>query len=535
MTTIKKVEQWMEQSGFLSGQACYYQLPPATLVEAAVKAGEGLLSQSGALSVTTGKYTGRSPQDRFFVDTPSLHDAIDWGETNKPISMAVFESLWHKAQQFVKAKPLYVFDGYAGADEHYALSVRFINTLASQNLFVHQLFIRPSASQLQHFEPEFTVLSCPDLKLDGAKDGVNSEAAVLIDLEHHRILVAGTLYSGEMKKSIFTSLNFLMPTRDVFPMHCSANVNAKTGESALFFGLSGTGKTTLSADASRVLIGDDEHGWSAEGVFNFEGGCYAKAIRLSKKHEPEIWDAIKFGALVENVVMDPSTREFNYDDDSLTENTRVGYPVHYIPNSSESGRCGHPNTVIFLTADAFGVVPAISKLTPEQAQYHFMSGYTSKVAGTERGITEPKAVFSACFGAPFMPRPAVEYARLLKKRLEEHQAQVYWINTGWQGGPYGVGQRISLPYTRAMVNAALSGALNDVETEHHPVLNVAVPVHCPGVPDEVLNPRAQWNDLNVYDVAVNQLASMFEFNFAQFQYGQELTQWGPTSLSRVSR
>lgn len=528
------VEAWLEHSGFSHWGGCHYQLSVSRLVEAALISEEGRLSETGALSVETGKYTGRSPNDRFFVDHPSIHDEIDWGESNKPISIEGFDRLWEKAQKFTQGKTLYVFDGYAGADEQYALPVRFVNTMASQNLFVHQLFIRPSKEQLAGFTPEFTVLSCPDLKLNGPEDGVNSEAAVLIDLERHRVLVAGTLYSGEMKKSIFTSLNFLMPTRDVFPMHCSANVDLSDGKSALFFGLSGTGKTTLSADASRVLIGDDEHGWSADGIFNFEGGCYAKAIRLSKKHEPEIWDAIRFGALVENVVMDPETRCFDYDDDSLTENTRVGYPVHHIPNASETGQCGHPNTVIFLTADAFGVVPPISKLTPEQAQYHFMSGYTSKVAGTERGITEPKAVFSACFGAPFMPRPAVEYAKLLKSRLEQHNAQVYWINTGWQGGAYGVGKRISLPYTRAMVNAALNGELAAIETVKHPVLNVDVPVQCPGVPDEILNPKAQWADAAAYDEAVNHLAAMFEENFKQFQYGQELSEWGPKALTPIS-
>ena len=527
---MQHVETWLTESGFSQWGACHYQWSVPALVQAALVSGEGTLSETGALSVTTGKYTGRSPNDRFFVDHPSVHDEIDWGDTNKPISKASFDVLWQKAIQFTQGRELYVFDGYAGADTRYALPVRFINTMASQNLFVHQLFIRPSADQLKNFQPEFTVLSCPDLKLNGADDHVHSEAAVLIDLEQHRVLVAGTLYSGEMKKSIFTSLNFLMPKRDVFPMHCSANVHIKTGESALFFGLSGTGKTTLSADSSRVLIGDDEHGWSSDGIFNFEGGCYAKAIRLSKKHEPEIWNAIRFGALVENVVMDPETRRFDYDDDALTENTRVGYPIDYIPNASDTGQCGHPNTVIFLTADAFGVVPPISRLTPEQAQYHFMSGYTSKVAGTERGITEPKAVFSACFGAPFMPRPAVEYAKLLKQRLEEHDAQVYWINTGWQGGPYGVGQRISLPYTRAMVNAALSGELSKVETCRHSVLNVDVPLHCPDVPDHILDPRTQWDDPNAYDQAVSQLSAMFQKNFQQFEYGQELAQWGPQAL-----
>lgn len=525
------IQQWMMSQGFGDVKEVRHQWSVSALVEQALLAKEGTLSESGALVVTTGKYTGRSPNDRFFVDTSAVHDDIDWGDGNKPIALDVFEKAWTKAQTFLKNKTVYVFDGSAGADPEYSLKVRFINTLASQSLFVHQLFIRPTSDQLKTFSPEFTVICCPDLKLNAAEDGVNSEAAVLIDLEHHRVLITATQYSGEMKKSIFTSLNYLMPNRDVFPMHCSSNVDLDTGASALFFGLSGTGKTTLSADASRQLIGDDEHGWSASGIFNFEGGCYAKAIRLSQKNEPEIWDAIQFGALVENVVMDPETRQLDYDDDSLTENSRVGYPVHYISNASLTGMCGHPNTVIFLTADAFGVIPPISKLSPEQAQYHFMSGYTSKLAGTEQGITDPQAVFSACFGAPFMPRPPVVYAELLKKRIQQHEAQVYLINTGWQGGAYGVGQRMSIPYTRAMVSAALNGDLLDVDTVLHPILNVHVPVSCPDVPSDILDPRSQWSDKAAYDRAANVLAGMFVNNFNQFTNDQHLVAYGPKVMS----
>jgi phosphoenolpyruvate carboxykinase (ATP) len=505
-----------------------YQWSPARLIEAALAANEGTLSDTGALMVTTGQYTGRSPNDRFFVDTPGVHDTIDWGTTNLPTSEATFNSVYEKFKAFLANHPVYLHDGFAGADPQYAMSVRFINTLASQSLFVHQMFIRPTVDQLKTFTPELTVICCPDLKLNPTTGGINSEACILVHLERRLILVAGTSYSGEMKKAVFTTLNYLMPDRDVFPMHCSANVDPVTGASALFFGLSGTGKTTLSADSSRTLIGDDEHGWGPNGIYNVEGGCYAKTIRLNPAHEPEIYGAIKFGALVENVVMDPATRTPNYDDATLTENGRVAYPIDYIPNASKSGMAGHPTTVIFLTADAFGVMPPIAKLTPQQAQYHFMSGYTSKLAGTERGITEPKAVFSTCFGAPFMPRPSAVYAKLLHDRLEQHEASVYLINTGWQGGGYGKGgERISIPHTRAMVNAALSGELDSMPYETLPGLNLSIPTQCPGVPSEVLNPRKQWADTAAYDAAAKHLATLFVENFKQFKGAEDLAAVGP--------
>jgi len=505
-----------------------YQWSPARLTEAALAANEGTLSNTGALMVTTGQYTGRSPNDRFFVDTPNVHTTIDWGTTNRPIDETTFNNVYETFKTFLATRSVYVHDGFGGADPQYAMPVRFINTLASQNLFVHQMFIRPTAEQLKTFTPELTVICCPNLKLNPATHGVHSEAGILVHVEKRLILIAGTSYSGEMKKAVFTTLNYLMPTQDVFPMHCSANMDANTGASALFFGLSGTGKTTLSADSSRTLIGDDEHGWSPTGVYNFEGGCYAKTIRLNPAHEPEIYGAIRFGALVENVVMDPTTRTPNYDDATLTENGRVGYPIDYIPNASESGMAGHPTTVIFLTADAFGVMPPIAKLTPQQAQYHFMSGYTSKLAGTERGITEPKAVFSACFGAPFMPRPAGVYAQLLHDRLEQHQASIYLINTGWQGGGYGKGgERITIPHTRAMVNAALSGELDAMPYETLPGLNLSIPTQCPGVPNEVLNPRKQWADTAAYDAAAKHLATLFVENFKQFKGAEALAAVGP--------
>ncbi|MFN8615381.1 MAG: phosphoenolpyruvate carboxykinase (ATP) [Vampirovibrionales bacterium] len=506
----------------------FYQWSPTQLIEAALALEEGVFSHTGALVVTTGQYTGRSPNDRFFVDTPGIHNTIDWGTTNRPMDEGVFNAIEERFKTYLTNQPVYVMDGYGGADPNYAMAVRVINTRASQNLFMHQMLVRPTPEQLSTFNPELTIVCCPELKLNGESDGVRSEAGILVHLERRLILIAGTSYSGEMKKSVFTTLNYLLPERDVFPMHCSANVDPKTQRSALFFGLSGTGKTTLSADSSRTLIGDDEHGWGPNGIYNFEGGCYAKTIRLNPAHEPEIYHAIRFGSLVENVVIDSQTRIPNYDDASLTENGRVAYPIDFIPNASLTGVAGHPSTVIFLTADAFGVMPPIAKLTPEQAQYHFMSGYTSKLAGTERGITEPKAAFSTCFGGPFMPRPAMVYAMLLKKRLQEHPASIYLINTGWQGGAYGKGgKRMSIPYTRAMVNAALSGELDTVPYETLPILNLSIPTQCPGVPSEVLNPRKQWADTAAYDAAAKHLATLFVENFKQFTGTNDLAGVGP--------
>jgi len=504
----------------------HYQLPVSELVELALANQEGILSDTGTLTVNTGKYTGRAPNDRFIIDTPDIHDAIDWGKINKPANPQVFEKVFQKVQGYLQDKDLYIFDGFAGADPEYSLPVRFINELASHNLFVHQLFIRPNAEQLQKFTPGFTVISVPELQLEPKTDGTNSEAAILVNFEKKMVLVVGTRYAGEMKKSIFSVMNYLMPQRNVFPMHCSVNVG-KDGKSAVFFGLSGTGKTTLSADPHRTLIGDDEHGWSANGLFNFEGGCYAKAIRLSKQNEPEIWDAVKFGALAENIVVDLKTRKFDYDDDSLTENSRVAYPIDFIHNADPKGMAGHPNAVIFLTADAFGVLPAVSKLTLEQAQYHFISGYTSKLAGTEQGITEPVAAFSTCFGAPFMPLPASTYAKLLTERLQKHNVSVYLINTGWQGGPYGTGKRVSIPHTRAMVTAALNGELDQQQFTPHPIFNLLVPTTCPGVPAEILDPRGQWQDKAAYDQKAEALANMFVENFKKFQNVEHLVTSGP--------
>lgn len=517
---------YIRYTGLESTGTQYYQLPIGELVERALLAQEGSLSETGALSVNTGKFTGRAPQDRFIVKTPDIESQIDWGSVNVPISTDVFDRVFEKVKAYLRDRTLYIFDGLSGADTRYTLPVRFINELASQNLFVHQLFIRPDADQLKTFQPEFTVICAPHLQLNPATDGTHSEAAILVNFQRKMVLIAGTGYAGEMKKSIFSVMNYLMPERNVFPMHCSVNVG-KDGRSAVFFGLSGTGKTTLSADPERTLIGDDEHGWSDHGLFNFEGGCYAKAIRLSKENEPEIWDAIRFGALAENIVMEPKTRRFDYDDATFTENSRVAYPIDFINNADPKGLAGHPNAVIFLTADAFGVLPAVSKLTHEQAQYHFISGYTSKLAGTEQGVKDPVAAFSTCFGAPFMPRAASVYAKLLTERLQQHNVSVYLINTGWQGGPYGVGKRVSIPHTRAMVTAALNGELDKQTFETHPIFNVQVPKTCPNVPAAILDPREQWQDKAAYDRKATELAQMFVENFQKFQNVEHLVSAGP--------
>lgn len=484
---MNELKEYVESLGIIAPKAVYRNLTPAQLTEKALQRGEGKLSSTGALVVTTGKYTGRSPNDRFVVDTPAIHDDIDWGKVNVPISEDKFNAILGKMTAYLQDREIFVFDGFAGADETYHLPVRVVNELASQNLFIHQLLVRPTAEQLDSFVPGFTVIAAPGFKCVPAIDGVNSEAAIIINFEKKMVIIAGSRYAGEIKKSVFSVMNYLLPKRGVLPMHCSANVG-HDGDSALFFGLSGTGKTTLSADPNRKLIGDDEHGWSDKGVFNFEGGCYAKCINLSEENEPQIWNAIKFGALVENVVMDDETREFDFDDGSLTENTRVGYPVTYIPNCVEAGVGGQPKTVVFLTADAFGVIPPISKLSKNAAMYHFVSGYTSKLAGTERGITEPVTTFSTLFGAPFMPlRPSL-YAEMLGERIDKYEANVYLVNTGWCGHKAGDGKRMSLKYTRAMLTAALTGELEKAEFELDPIFNVLVPKSCPNVPDEVLSP-----------------------------------------------
>ena len=503
--------------GIINTKEVYRNLSIPMLVEKALCRGEGTLADNGALCVYTGKYTGRSPEDKFIADDPSIHDIIDWNKQNVAIAPEKFEAVYKRMTAYLQNREIFVFDGFAGADPTYSHNFRIVNELASQNLFIHQLLLRPEEKDLASFKPDFTIIQAPGFQCIPEVDGVHSEAAILVSFEKKLVLIAGSQYSGECKKSVFSVMNFVLPQEDVFPMHCSANVS-ETGESALFFGLSGTGKTTLSADPDRKLIGDDEHGWSTQGIFNMEGGCYAKCINLSKENEPQIWDAIRFGALVENVVMDEDTRALDYDDGSITENTRVGYPVDYIPNAQIPGVAGHPKTVIFLTADAFGVLPPVSKLTREAAMYHFVSGYTARLAGTERGVTEPQATFSTCFGAPFLPLPASRYAELLGKRIDEFGANVYLINTGWSGGPAGgEGKRMAIKLTRAMVTAALNGDLEKGGFYTDETFNVLVPKTCPNVPEDVLTPRNTWKDKAAYDKAAKELAGLFVKNFAKYK------------------
>jgi phosphoenolpyruvate carboxykinase (ATP) len=497
------------------------------LVEAALNHKEGVLSSTGAFQASTGKYTGRSPKDKFIVKESSVENHVAWGAVNQPMSEEHFDRLYEKAIKYLSDRELFVFDGFAGGDTTYRLPVRFINEYAWHNLFVHQLFIRPSDEELKSHNPEFTVIGLPGLKADPNEDGTNSETFIALSFEKRIVLIGGTEYAGELKKSIFSVLNYLLPFKGVFPMHCSANVGEK-GDVALFFGLSGTGKTTLSADPNRYLIGDDEHGWSDKGVFNFEGGCYAKCIGLSSEKEPQIWDAIRFGTVLENVSLEEGTRIPNYNDNTLTENTRAAYPVDYIPNAVIPGLGGHPEVVVFLTADAFGVLPPISKLTKEQAMYHFLSGYTSKLAGTERGVTEPEATFSTCFGAPFLPLSPSVYAKMLGERIEEHNARVYLVNTGWIGGAYGVGERIKLSYTRAMVSAALDGTIEEATFTEDSIFGLQCPDSVPGVPSEVLTPRNAWSDKAAFDAKALELASRFAKNFEKFNdVSDEILKAGP--------
>ena len=506
----------LSKLGIQNVQQIYHNLPVATLVEHAVLRGEGLLADNGALVVNTGKYTGRSPNDKFIVDEPTSRNLVDWNKFNVSLSEECFERLYQKVLSYVQGRSLYLFDGYVGADPKYRFGVRVINEFAFQNLFAHQLFLRPTPEELSHHQADFTIIAIPGLQGNPATDGIHSEAFIVLHLAKKLVLIGGTHYAGEIKKSVFSLMNYFMPQSNVLPMHGAANVD-KQGHTALFFGLSGTGKTTLSADPHRSLIGDDEHGWSTEGIFNFEGGCYAKTIHLSQEYEPQIWAAIQHGTLLENVAIDPENRQLDYDDGHLTENTRAAYPLRYIPNCAVTGMGSHPKTILFLTADAFGVLPPIAKLTREQAMYHFLSGYTSKLAGTERGITAPQVTFSACFGQCFFPLSPTVYDEMLGQRLEEHpETEVYLVNTGWSGGAYGVGHRISIKHTRAMVSAALNGGLREVHYTPHPVFRILIPDHVPGVPPEILNPRNAWQDPTAYDQQANELARQFVENFQQF-------------------
>jgi phosphoenolpyruvate carboxykinase (ATP) len=512
-----------------SGTTTYWNLSAPALVEEAIRRNEGVLAATGPFCAVTAPYTGRSPNDKFVVKEPSSEDKIWWGKVNAPISEEAYDKLRSKVVEHLSSVDRFVADVYIGADARYRVPLRVVSEKAWVTQFVRNMFIVPGAEELSGHVPEFTVLHAPEVKADPSTDGTNSEAFVILDFGRNEAIVGGTGYAGEVKKSMFTVMNYLLPLREVFPMHCSANM-ATDGHTAIFFGLSGTGKTTLSADPTRALIGDDEHGWSDHGVFNFEGGCYAKVIRLSADGEPEIFATTRmFGTILENVVVDPDTREIDLDDESITENTRASYPISYIPNASHDSMGNHPRDVVFLCADAFGVLPPISRLSTEQARYYFLSGYTAKVAGTERGITEPEATFSVCFGAPFLPLPPETYSRLLGDKLTKHGSRVWLVNTGWTGGPYGVGERMKLRYTRAMLHAALEGKLDEVATERDPIFGLEIPLECPDVPSAILRPRDTWTDKEAYDTQARALAGMFKENFEKFADGvpDEVRSAGP--------
>lgn len=497
-----------------------YQSTPEELVQDSLRIREGVLNDTGALVIHTGEFTGRSPKDKFIVKDVVTANSVHWNEFNLPIESHYYDVIYKKVIDYLDKLPeLWVRDCYACADPRYRLNIRVVNEKPWNNLFAHNMFLRLNEEELEGFKPEWTVISAPDLKLDPKECGIRQHNVAVVSFTHKTILIAGTGYTGETKKGIFTILNYILPfEKDVLSMHCSANMG-KDGDTAIFFGLSGTGKTTLSADPSRKLIGDDEHGWTKDNIFNFEGGCYAKTINLTEEKEPEIFRAIRPGALVENVKFFPGTNRINFDDAGITENTRVSYPLDFISNSLEPSIGGLPKNIFFLTCDAFGVLPPISRLTPGQAMYQFISGYTAKVAGTEAGVTEPKSTFSACFGAPFLPLHPGKYAQMLGSKMQEHKVNVWMVNTGWTGGAYGTGNRMKLSYTRAMITAALEGKLNKVDFKPHPVFGVEIPQECPGVPAEILDPRSTWEDKTAYDQKAKFLADLFIKNFEKYKDG----------------
>jgi phosphoenolpyruvate carboxykinase (ATP) len=505
----------LEQLG-LRAPSVHRNLSVAELYEHALRRGEGELGANGQLAVETGEHTGRSPKDKFFVREPGSEKNIDWGETNKAIDAATFDALFDRVAAYLSSRELYVLDTYVGADARYRLPVRVITQYAWHSLFARNLFITPERPP-DDFSPEFTVVDAAEFVAEPQRDGTRSGTFVFVNMARKIVLIGGTRYAGEIKKSVFTVMNYLMPLRGVLPMHCSANVG-EDESAAIFFGLSGTGKTTLSADSKRPLVGDDEHGWSSDGVFNFEGGCYAKVIRLSQKAEPEIWAAShRFGTVLENVVVDEATRALDLESEAKTENTRSAYPVDFIPNIVPGLMAGHPKTIVMLTADAFGVLPPISRLSPEQAMYQFLSGYTAKVAGTEKGVTEPTATFSTCFGAPFMVHHPTVYAHLLGERIAKHDVTCWLVNTGWSGGGFGVGKRMAIAHTRAMVNAALDGSLQHADFTREPFFGLSIPTNVPDVPSDVLNPRNAWHDGAAYDAQAKKLAGLFFENFKKFE------------------
>jgi phosphoenolpyruvate carboxykinase (ATP) len=515
----RRSDTGLDALGINPSAGVYWNLTAPELYEEVARRGEGVVSRHGALLVDTGEHTGRAAKDKAIVREPSSEEHVFWGEVNKEFSQEKFNALRDRMMEHASGRDLFVQDTFAGADPRYRLPVRIVNELAWHSLFARTMFISPDESARENHTPEFTIVNIPSFKADPERDGTRSETFILMDFKQRLVLIGGTSYAGETKKSVFTILNYLLPQRGVMSMHCSANVG-DAGDVAVFFGLSGTGKTTLSADPERRLIGDDEHGWSDDGVFNFEGGCYAKVIKLSAEAEPDIYRTTRmFGTVMENVVFDPVTRTPDLDDAAKTENTRAAYPLTSIPNIVPEGYAGHPANIIMLTADAFGVLPPVARLTPEQAMYHFLSGYTAKVAGTERGVTEPQATFSTCFGAPFMVLHPGVYAGLLGEKIQQHNATCWLVNTGWSGGPYGVGSRMSIKHTRAMIRAILNGSLAQVETRPDPIFGVGVPVSVPGVPEEVLTPRNTWADKDAYDVKAHDLARRFNDNFKKYEAG----------------
>ncbi len=514
-----KSEFGLSAHGIRNANTIWWNLSTPALYEHAVQRHEGMVAHLGPLVVRTGQYTGRSPKDRYIVKEPSTQDTVSWGKINLPFDAGTYEVLRARLTAYLQGRDLFVQDCYAGADPEHRVPIRVVNETAWANLFVRNMFIQEhDPEKLMRHVPDYTILHAPGFLAVPEEDGTNSEAFIIVHLGRKEVIIGGSAYAGEMKKSMFSVMNYLLPQKGVLPMHCSANYGEDRDDVALFFGLSGTGKTTLSADTTRTLIGDDEHGWSDSGVFNFEGGCYAKVIRLSPEGEPEIYQTTRrFGTILENVAMDSATRRLDLDSDEFTENTRASYPIPHIPNAARDGLGGHPRNLIFLTADAFGVLPPVAKLTPAQAMFHFLSGYTAKVAGTERGVTEPQPNFSACFGAPFLPLHPTVYADLLGKKLSAVGADVWLVNTGWSGGPYGVGSRMKLAYTRAMVRGVLEGTLSGVATTPDSFFGIHVPESCPEVPSEILQPRNTWDDKEAYDDQARKLAAMFVENFKQFE------------------
>jgi phosphoenolpyruvate carboxykinase (ATP) len=512
----------------------FWNLTPAELVEDTILNGQGMLTETGALAIETGEFTGRSPKDRFVVCDEKTENSVWWGDVNIKFTPEKFDALFDKMKVYLKGKDVYVRDAYACADDNFRLNIRVVTEFPWSNMFAYNMFLRPTAEEIENFEPEWHVVCAPEFMAVPDEDGTRQHNFAILNFTKKMIIIGGTGYTGEIKKGIFSVLNYILPhEKNVLSMHCSANIG-KDGDTAVFFGLSGTGKTTLSSDPNRRLIGDDEHGWSNDTVFNFEGGCYAKTIDLSREKEPQIYDAIKFGAILENITFFEDTSTPNYEDNSITENTRVSYPINHIDNIVVPSVGTSPKNIFFLTADAFGVLPPISRLTKEQAMYHFMSGYTAKVAGTEMGITEPTTTFSACFGKAFLPLHPAKYAELLGQKLEGTDAKVWLINTGWSGGSYGVGSRMKLSYTRAMITAALEGKLDNVEFDTLPVFDLAIPTSCEGVPAEILNPRGTWADKAAYDETANNLASQFVKNFEQFasETSEEILAAAPKVLAK---